>query len=188
MPQAPGSRLQAENPGEKPRLPTNCTATSRRWPTKLGVPDQSTRDDPRTTYKTLQVLLFQLVIDTKRDASPLFPTLERIAAHPGYDPDGMRQFELIRTYSLRLLARGRRPIVKETLVRLLDAFPERVDRESGSMYLYALAEIALDLGDKTLAPRFEPFFERMLPEHSAKQRENALGLTRLLVAKLAKKR
>jgi hypothetical protein len=40
--------------------------------------------------------------------------------------------------------------------------------------LFALAEIALDLGDKS--------------KHAARQRESALGPTRGIVAKLAKKR
>ena len=139
-------------------------------------------------YKTLQVLLFHLVTRPKLDAAPLFPVLERFVEYPTWNPDKMRQFELVRTYSMRLLARAKHPSVGVTLRRFLTDFPESVEREAGSGMLYALAEIALDLGDKSIAPLFAPLLERMLPKHAARQRENAIGPTRDLIAKLARKR
>lgn len=139
-------------------------------------------------YKTLRGLLFQLVEHPKLDPSPLFSLLEPIVRYPTYDPDKLRQFELMRTYSMRLFARAKHPALRPMLVHWLESFPERFDQQSGSRYLFALAEIANDLGDKTLAPLFEPLIDRMLPAYDERQRESALGATRELVAKLARKK
>ena len=139
-------------------------------------------------YKTLDGLLFRLVTRPKLDAAPLFPVLERFVEHPTWNPDKMRQFELVRMYSMRLLSRAKHPSVGVALRRFLTDFPESVESEAGSGMLYALAEIALDLGDKSVGPLFTPLLDRMLPKHAARQRENALGPTRDIVAKLARKR
>jgi len=139
-------------------------------------------------YQTLSHLLFELVVNPKLDASPLFPLLEPLVRVPTYDPDGLRQFELVRTYAMRLLARAEHPAARARLVHLLESFPEAFDQQSGSRYLYALAEIATDLGDGSLAPLFTPLLERMLPTYDARQRENAIGPTREMVTKLSRKR
>jgi hypothetical protein len=139
-------------------------------------------------YKTLGTLLDELVAHPKRAIGPLAPTLERIVSFPTWDPDGMRQFEFVRTRAMRLLARAKRPAASTALRRFLSDFPERVDREMGSGYLFALAEIALDLGDPTVGPLFAPLLERMLPDHGRRQRDSALAPTRQLVDELAKQK
>ena len=87
---------------------------------------------------------------------------------------------------MRLLARAKRPSVGAALKRFLADFPESVERFSGSGMLFALAEIALELGDKSIGPLFEPLLERMLPGHAPSQRERALAPTRACLAKLAR--
>ncbi len=139
-------------------------------------------------YQTLSHLLFELVVNPKLDAAPLFPLLEPIVRSPTYDPDRLRQFELVRTYAMRLLARAKHPAARARLVQVLESFPEPFDQQSGSRYLYALAEVATDLGDGSLAPLFTPLLEKMLPTYDARQRENAIGPTRELVTKLSRKK
>ena len=139
-------------------------------------------------YQTLSHLLFELVVNPKLDAAPLFPLLEPVVRFPTYDPDRLRQFELVRTYAMRLLARAKHPAARARLVRSLESFPEAFDQQSGSRYLFALAEIATDLGDGSLAPLFTPLLEKMLLTYDARQRENAIGPTREMVTKLSRKK
>ena len=139
-------------------------------------------------YQTLSHLLFELEVNPKLDAAPLFPLLEPVVRFPTYDPDRLRQFELVRTYAMRLLARAKHPAARARLVRTLESFPEAFDQQSGSCYLFALAEIATDLGDGSLAPLFTPLLEKMLLTYDARQRENAIGPTREMVTKLSRKK
>lgn len=139
-------------------------------------------------YSTLSEVLFHLVVNPRIDAGPLLPLLEPIVRFPSYNPDKLRQFEYIRTLSMRLLARAGHPAARRRLVQVLEDFPEPLTDEGASSYLYALAEIATELGDKTLAPLFAPLLQELLPKHGARQRENALGDTRELVAKLARRK
>jgi len=129
----------------------------------------------RAAYSTILQVLEYLVGNPSIDTAPLVPLLERFVDFPTWDPDGLRQFELVRNRSMSLLARRKHPGAKRLIERYVAAFPAGVETEYGASVGHELCMAARDLRDPSLAAPLRGLLETMLPLHSKRQRNNALG-------------
>lgn len=138
----------------------------------------------KDAYPSLGTLLQHLVSNSTIDAAPLVPLLERIVAYPEWNPDGLGKFEAARVLAVRVLARRKSEAARGVIERCLERFPEPRETEVSSTFAYQLCLSAVDLGDRSLAPRLRALLDTLLPQHAAKQRKNALAASYELVEHL----
>lgn len=150
----------------------------------VAILDQREIVGSKDAYPSVGTLLVHLVSNTTIETAPLVPLLERLVAHPDWNPDGLGQYEATRTLAMRVLARRRSDAARAVVERFLDHVPMAHETEAASTFAYQLCLAAVDLGDRSLAPRLRALLDTLLPMHAAKQRRNALAASAELVDRL----